>query len=67
IILLDENMPRQIAKGFHLLQEPFSLKYEERIEVLAIADEFGVGLPDEEWIPKVGGDRSVGDYARLFN
>lgn len=46
----DENIPPNIAKALAILQNP---RRDENIMVFTIRGEFGEGLPDEEWIPKV--------------
>lgn len=58
-IYIDENMPRQLAHGLHTLQQPQNLKDGLEIEVLSIADVFGKGAQDEEWIPKVGAEKGI--------
>lgn len=60
IIYIDENMPKMLAEGFHILQEPenFRLKLKDKIEVKSIANEFGRGALDEEWLPKAGKQNS---------
>jgi len=54
IIYIDENLPPQFARGFHILQEPENSKAGISIEVKAIKDAFGEAVEDEEWIPKAG-------------
>ncbi|WP_200974848.1 hypothetical protein [Echinicola sp. 20G] len=54
IIYLDENMPRHLAEGFHTLQAPEGLKTGNKIEVKYIPKEFGLGVKDVDWIPKIG-------------
>lgn len=54
IIYLDENIPRQIAEGFHLLQSLESSRAGLNVEVKALVDDFGQGCKDEEWIPRIG-------------
>jgi len=51
IFFFDENFPPAIAKALNILQ---AQKPEEKIEVLNISDEYGKGIADEDWIPKVG-------------
>ena len=53
-IFIDENLPSQIARGLHLLQQPQNSKDDMQIAVIAIKDHFGQGTQDEEWIPKIG-------------
>lgn len=57
IIYIDENMPPVFARGFHILQEPLAAKLEvrEKVEVKSIKLEFGEGVEDEEWIPRLKG------------
>ena len=54
IIYIDENMPKHLADGFHLLQYPEGLKTGNEIEVKYIPTEFNVGVKDPEWIPVAG-------------
>ena len=58
-IYIDENMPRQLAHGLHTLQQPQNLKDGLEIEVLSIADVFGKGTQDEDWIPRVGAEKGI--------
>lgn len=44
----DENIAPRIARALAVLTEADS------VEVYSNADVFGRGVPDEEWIPKVG-------------
>lgn len=53
-IFIDENLPKQLAVGLNELQRPQNSKDGFEIEVLSIAAVFGVGTPDEDWIPRVG-------------
>lgn len=53
-VFIDENLPRQLAGGLNELQKPQNSKDGFAVEVLSIADVFGRGTPDEEWIPEVG-------------
>ncbi len=46
----DENFPPAIARALNVLQ---AQKPEEGIKVLNISEEFGKGMADEDWIPKV--------------
>jgi hypothetical protein len=61
IIYVDENLAPVLAKGFDILQKPLNadpnFKLKEPIEVRSIAMEFGVGIKDEDWIPKVAKDK----------
>lgn len=58
-IYIDENMPRQLAHGLNTLQQPQNIKDGLEIEVLSIADVFGKGAQDEDWIPKVGAENGI--------
>ena len=49
-IFFDENFPPQIAKALQILQSP---RTEEDVEVYNIADYFGQGVSDENWIPEI--------------
>ncbi len=51
----DENITPQIVRALEILQEPLK----EEIEVYSIADEFGRGAADEEWIPKVAKENGI--------
>ncbi|WP_340077156.1 hypothetical protein [Leptobacterium sp. I13] len=54
IVYIDENMSPYLARGFNILQKPENIKLNHTIEVKSIKDEFGKGIPDEEWIPLAG-------------
>jgi hypothetical protein len=56
-VYFDENMPPIFAEGFQKLQAQLVKKKfpGKTIEVKSLPKEFGRGLSDEEWIPKVGG------------
>jgi hypothetical protein len=58
-IYIDENMPKQLAHGLNILQQPQNAKDGLEIEVLSIPDAFGKGALDEEWIPKVGAENGI--------
>jgi hypothetical protein len=49
-VFFDENLPPTLADALSALQ---SRDHEEKIEVLHVADYFGQGTKDEEWIPKI--------------
>ncbi|NQT16826.1 MAG: hypothetical protein HQ582_28980 [Planctomycetes bacterium] len=49
-IFLDENFSKYIADALNCLQKGYR---SEETEVLHIAEAFGKGSPDEEWIPRV--------------
>lgn len=53
-IFIDENLPKQLAIGLNALQRPQNINDGFEIEVLSIAEVFGIGEKDEDWIPKVG-------------
>lgn len=57
IIYLDENMPRHLAEGFHILQYPEGFKTKHLLEVKYIPTVFKAGAKDLEWIPKVGKEK----------
>lgn len=58
IIYMDENMPRHLAEGFHILQFPEGFKTKQLIEVKYIPAVFGAGAKDIDWIPKVGNEKA---------
>ncbi len=49
-IFLDENFSKYIAEALNCFQKGYR---SEDVEVLHIAERFGIGSPDEEWIPQV--------------
>lgn len=53
-------MPEMLADGFNILQEPenFRLGLRDKIVVKSIANEFGRGAKDEDWIPQAGQQNS---------
>lgn len=53
-IYFDENTFPQLAYGLKALQEPLNSKENEQIEVVYLPNEFGKGVKDEDWIPKLG-------------
>lgn len=59
IVYIDENLPPQLAKGLHILQEPLNSKEKEPIQILSIKDKFGQGAKDEEWIPLAGEEGAI--------
>lgn len=54
IAYIDENFPYQLAEGLNVLQRPLNFKEPEEYTVLSIAEAFGVGTKDEDWIPEAG-------------
>lgn len=54
IIYMDENMPKHLAKGFDILQNPEGLKSGHLVKVKNIPTDFGRGALDKDWIPKLG-------------
>lgn len=58
-IFIDENMPPQLAKGLHELQQPQNKRDELDIQVFSIKDLYGQGEDDEDWIPKVGKEKGT--------
>lgn len=58
-VYIDENLPPQLAKGLHELQQPQNKRDELNIEVLSIKETFGQGEQDEDWIPKVGIEHGI--------
>lgn len=55
-ILLDENMPPQIARALNLIQEALNQKNGTQVSVVSIVDQFERGIADEEWIPSSSGN-----------
>lgn len=53
-IYFDENMPRHLAEGFRILQKPEGFKSGFSVKIKYIPDEFGQGVKDIEWLPKLG-------------
>lgn len=47
---IDENMPPNLAEGLAILEKP----NDEGVEVYSIQKEYGRGIRDEDWIPRVG-------------
>ncbi len=54
VVYIDENLPNQLAAGLNNLQYPLNKKDELEIEVRSIKEDFGTGMADEEWIPRIG-------------
>lgn len=53
-IYLDENLPSLLADGLNKLTQPLHQRQGIKIEISSIAQEFGKGTADEEWIPQFG-------------
>lgn len=49
-IYLDENLPPQLARGINILEQP----NKQGFEIYSTVDDFGKGVSDEDWIPRVG-------------
>lgn len=58
-IYIDENLPRQLAKGLNELQEPQNARDQLDIHIFSIKDVYGEGEKDEDWIPKVGKEKGI--------
>ena len=58
-IYIDENLPRQLARGLHILQQPMNGKDSMEINVVSIKEQFGEGAKDEDWIPVVGKEKGI--------
>lgn len=58
-IYIDENLPKQLAKGLNELQQPMNHRDGLEIEVLSIKEVFGQGVKDEDWIPEVGKENGI--------
>lgn len=54
IIYIDENIPHQLAQAFDLLQKAMNIRNGTDINVRSIAEDFGRGAKDEDWIPLAG-------------
>lgn len=50
IIYFDENMPKYLADGFHILQQNEGLRTQTTIEVRALVEDFGFGTKDRDWL-----------------
>ncbi len=59
IVYIDENFPPQLAKGLDSLQEPLNRKDRIPISIVSIAEEFGQGVKDEDWIPLAGNRKAI--------
>ncbi|WP_417889155.1 hypothetical protein [Xanthomarina gelatinilytica] len=54
-VYLDENMPKHLAEGFNIIQNPENLKHgRQAITVKFLPDVYGFGTDDIDWIPLVG-------------
>jgi hypothetical protein len=53
-IFIDENFPKQLAKGINLLIQKQNQRDNLDIEVISLEEHFGAGILDEDWIPKIG-------------
>ena len=59
IIYIDENLPGQLAEGLNKLQQPLNKRNKTNFEIKSIPTVFGIGVKDEEWIPKAGKEKAV--------
>lgn len=51
-VYCDENIPKHLAHGFQIMQNPENLKEgREQISVIHLLDKFDRGIKDLEWIP----------------
>src|SRR5690606_11866108 len=58
-VYLDENMPRHLAEGFNIIQNPENLKHgRQPIIVKYLSDVYGRGTDDIDWIPQVGKEKA---------
>jgi hypothetical protein len=55
-VYFDENFSKYIAEALNCLQKGYR---QDDVEVLHVAQEFGKGLPDEDWIPRVAQHHGV--------
>jgi len=56
-IYFDENLSPFLARGLKVLHQP--LQPNEPVEILSLQDVFGKGIKDEDWIPKLGAEKSI--------
>lgn len=56
-LYFDENMPKYLAEGFDLLQQPQSLKTNRKVDVKFLPDIYSYGAKDEDWLPKIGKEK----------
>jgi len=54
LILIDENLPPQLAEGLNILQQPMNFKLGIQCEVHSVRSLYGEGCKDEQWIPDAG-------------
>lgn len=59
IILIDENLPPQLADGLNILQHQLNVRNKTNHEIKSIKIEYGEGCKDEDWIPEAGKRNSV--------
>ena len=55
-VYFDENFSPSLIKGFQCFQEG---RPADGVTVLSVRQEFGIGSPDEEWIPQVASNQGV--------
>jgi hypothetical protein len=58
-IYIDENLPPQLAKGLHELQQPLNISENIHIEVQSFKEVYGKGAKDEDWLPSIGGENGI--------
>ncbi len=52
-VYIDENIAPQMAHAFNVVQNHLNKKEKKEIQVYSIAEEYGVGALDEDWLPEV--------------
>ena len=62
-IYFDENTNIHLVRGIQQLQKGLNQKEAEPVEIFFLPDEFGKGVADEAWIPKLGEDQGRDYYA----
>lgn len=57
-VFIDENMPRQLAKGLNELQQPQNLRENAQFEIISVKDNWP-GASDEDIIPNIGNENGI--------
>lgn len=58
-IYLDENMSPNLCHGLQAFQKSLNADLKTPVEILSIAEQFGLGAKDEDWVPLVGKEQGM--------
>lgn len=58
-IYLDENTSPYLCRGLQEFQHSLNADLKDAVTIFSIKEQFGQGVEDEVWIPKVGKERGI--------